>query len=225
MAKSLWNFREGSTMGRFTVGHRALMSGNPNSAFIIGLRRVGAEVRVLLHFLTPQPVEGSVGEPSERFDVSHIKIGSTWGPAATVFPYRRPGRPRVHGFGSAHVVVPKGYSFWREVYGTPDAVQQHFDGHPVVLVKSAELQGRPGEFAIGVFDWKPRYERWRHGGWYVGGIYYPNGGCGCVSNNYPDKKWRIACDPRRFDLNEPGDFTFPTRDAAARAELELLLSL
>ncbi len=41
-------------------------------------------------------------------------------------------------------------------------------------------------------------------------------GCGCVSRNYPDRKWRIACDPR------PGDHTYKTRDEAAAAELELM---
>ncbi|WP_432263370.1 hypothetical protein [Cupriavidus sp. TMH.W2] len=42
-----------------------------------------------------------------------------------------------------------------------------------------------------------------------------------MSKNYVDKKWRIVCDPRRTDLGAPGDFTFPSRDAAARAEFEL----
>lgn len=60
--------------------------------------------------------------------------------------------------------------------------------------------------------WTPQYEKWRHGGWYVVNIRYPSGACGCVTNNTPDRKWRIACDRRR------GDHTFPTRDAAARAE-------
>lgn len=62
------------------------------------------------------------------------------------------------------------------------------------------------------------YTRWRHGGWYVGGVRYPSGACGCVSNNYPDKKWRIVCDDRRNNLHEPGDFTFRSREDAARAE-------
>ena len=74
-------------------------------------------------------------------------------------------------------------------------------------------------------DWTPIYSRWRHGGWYVDNIRYPSGGCGCVSNNYDDKKWRIACDSRRRGLNEPGDYTFPSRDAAARAERELVAAL
>ena len=70
-------------------------------------------------------------------------------------------------------------------------------------------------------EWMPVYSRWRHGGWYVDNVRYPSGACGCVSNNYPDKKWRIACDSRRNELGEPGDYTFASRDAAARAEFAL----
>ena len=40
------------------------------------------------------------------------------------------------------------------------------------------------------------YAPWRHGGWYVGNVRYPNGAVGCVSRNYPDRRWRIACDAR-----------------------------
>jgi hypothetical protein len=69
--------------------------------------------------------------------------------------------------------------------------------------------------------WQPYYSRWRHGGSYVTNIRYPTGACGCVSNNFPDGKWRIVCDKRRIKLNCDGDFTFPTRDAAARAEYEM----
>lgn len=61
------------------------------------------------------------------------------------------------------------------------------------------------------------YSRWRHGGWYVHNIRYPSGACGCVSRNYPDGKWRIVCHPDGRDGP-----TFPTRDAAARAEHELV---
>lgn len=67
----------------------------------------------------------------------------------------------------------------------------------------------------------PVYSRWRHGGWYVDNVRYPSGACGCVSRNYPDGKWRIVCDPRRKELGAAGDFTFPSRDAAALAELAL----
>jgi hypothetical protein len=71
-------------------------------------------------------------------------------------------------------------------------------------------------------NWQPIFSRWRHGGWYVHNVNYPSGAIGCVSNNYVDHKWRIVCDPRRTDLNVEGDFTFTTRDAAARAERELV---
>lgn len=70
--------------------------------------------------------------------------------------------------------------------------------------------------------WEPSYSPWRHGGWYVHNVQHMKGGCGCVSNNYPDKKWRIACDERRGNLGEPGDFTFRTRDEAAKAERALI---
>ena len=61
------------------------------------------------------------------------------------------------------------------------------------------------------------YSRWRHGGWYVGGVCYPSGAVGCVSRNYPDGKWRIVCDPRPFEKRP----TFKCRDDAARAEWQL----
>jgi hypothetical protein len=66
-------------------------------------------------------------------------------------------------------------------------------------------------------DWTPSYSPWRHGGWYVDNVRYPSGAVGCVSRNYPDKKWRIACDDRPFEERP----TFPSRDAAARAEREI----
>jgi len=59
------------------------------------------------------------------------------------------------------------------------------------------------------------YERWRHGGWYVNEVRYLSGAVGCVSRNYPDRKWRIVCDDRK------GDYTYPSRDAAAEAEYYL----
>lgn len=62
------------------------------------------------------------------------------------------------------------------------------------------------------------YERWRHGGWYVCNVRYPSGAVGCVSNNYRDGKWRIACDPRPFE-KQPA---FRTRDEAALAEWHLI---
>lgn len=70
--------------------------------------------------------------------------------------------------------------------------------------------------------WVPMYSKWRHGGFYVHGITSLSGGCGCVSNNYQDGKWRIVCDPRRNDIGQPGDFTFKTRNEAAHAERALI---
>lgn len=63
-------------------------------------------------------------------------------------------------------------------------------------------------------EFQGAYSRWRHGGWYVHNVVYPSGAIGCVSNNYLDRKWRIACDPRPFN-NQP---TFDSRDDAAYAE-------
>lgn len=60
------------------------------------------------------------------------------------------------------------------------------------------------------------YSRWRHGGWYVDNVRYPSGAVGCVSRNFPDRKWRIACDTRAEDV------TYPNRDAAAKAERDLI---
>ncbi len=67
-------------------------------------------------------------------------------------------------------------------------------------------------------DWEPSFRAWRHGGWYVSNLCYPSGASGCVSNNYPDERWRIVCDRRRSGLGEPGDFTFSTRAEASQAE-------
>lgn len=68
--------------------------------------------------------------------------------------------------------------------------------------------------------WTPAYSPWRHGGWYVGNVRYPSGAVGCVSRNYQDRKWRIVCDTRGEPFTSV-DYTYPNRDAAARAEREL----
>lgn len=70
--------------------------------------------------------------------------------------------------------------------------------------------------------WQPLFSKWRHGGWYISNIVWPEGGCGCVSRNYEDGKWRIVCDPRRNDLGAPGDFTYASRTQAAMAERALI---
>lgn len=64
----------------------------------------------------------------------------------------------------------------------------------------------------------PEYEPWRHGGWYTN-VRHVSGACGCVSRNFADRKWRIVCDPREGAFpGGPNDHTYPSRDAAARAE-------
>ncbi len=75
-----------------------------------------------------------------------------------------------------------------------------------------------GDFVAPDPDFEPGYELWRHGGWYVHGIRHKNGGVGCVSRNYPDRKWRIVCDSR------DGEHTYRNRDEAARAEYALTLA-
>ena len=62
------------------------------------------------------------------------------------------------------------------------------------------------------------YEPWRHGRWYVTNVRYPSGAIGCVSRNYPDKKWRIVCHPLPWE-DAP---TFKSRDEAAAAELTMI---
>ena len=69
--------------------------------------------------------------------------------------------------------------------------------------------------------WTPSYNKWRHGGWYVN-VSYPSGAVGCVSNNYPDRKWRIVCDPRP-DAHEK--HIYRSRAEAAQAERELCIEL
>ena len=59
------------------------------------------------------------------------------------------------------------------------------------------------------------FSKWRHGGWYIHNVRYPSGAIGCVSRNYSDRKWRIACDGRD---DAP---TFKSRDEAALAEWHL----
>jgi hypothetical protein len=65
--------------------------------------------------------------------------------------------------------------------------------------------------------WVPQYESWRHGGWYVTNLRRVSGAVGCVSRNYPDRKWRIVCD----DRPNAHSFTYASRDAAAYAERHL----
>lgn len=68
------------------------------------------------------------------------------------------------------------------------------------------------------------YSPWRHGGWYVDNVRHPSGAHGCVSRSWAiDRKWRIVCDPRPGSYpGGPNDHTYPSRDAAARAERDLI---
>ena len=63
------------------------------------------------------------------------------------------------------------------------------------------------------------YVPWRHGGWYVDNVRYPSGAAGCVSRNYPDRKWRIVSDDRPDAFER---FAYRTRDEAAAAERDLI---
>lgn len=81
--------------------------------------------------------------------------------------------------------------------------------------KSRELYEHNLKIARGEYDLG--YDRWRHGGWYTNAR-YPSGACGCVSNNYTDKQWRIACDSRP----DSERYAYPNREAAARAEALLI---
>ncbi|HEX4306483.1 MAG TPA: hypothetical protein VHZ54_10625 [Solirubrobacterales bacterium] len=72
-----------------------------------------------------------------------------------------------------------------------------------------------GDFVAPDPDFEPSYGPWRHGGWYVYGVRHKNGGVGCVSRNYPDRRWRIVCERR------DGEHTYRSRDEAARAEYAL----
>ena len=56
-------------------------------------------------------------------------------------------------------------------------------------------------------DWKPVYERWRHGGWYITNVSYPAGHVACTFEQ--DGKWYLVEDPTCTP--------FPSRDAAARS--------
>ena len=91
-----------------------------------------------------------------------------------------------------------------------------------------KLNNRPINPALKITDtaatadkWEPQFSPWRHGGWYVDNLRYPSGAVGCVSRNYPDKKWRIVCDPRPFEERP----TFPNRIAAAHGERALIAAV
>jgi hypothetical protein len=88
-----------------------------------------------------------------------------------------------------------------------------------LTLQRRELQ----RFQVAHRQWTPRFEAWRHGGWYVSNICYPSGASGCVSANYSDKKWRIVCE--NTGPGTIGDVTYASRKEAAYAELALVLAL
>lgn len=65
--------------------------------------------------------------------------------------------------------------------------------------------------------WIPQYEKWRHGGYYVTNLRYPDGAVGCVAK-LANGKWAIACPP--YHGVEP--LQFSTRDDAANAEFYIV---
>jgi hypothetical protein len=87
--------------------------------------------------------------------------------------------------------------------------QPHHDSGVVTVepVREASLVTLPD-------GWTPSYSQWRHGGWYVENARYLSGAVGCVSRNFPDRKWRIVCHHAPFE-EQP---TFKSRDEAAAAE-------
>jgi hypothetical protein len=96
------------------------------------------------------------------------------------------------------------------------AADGEFDGFQcrICFYESNEI----ADFVAPDPDFQPDYEAWRHGGWYVFGVRHKNGGVGCVSRNYPDRKWRIVGDSRERD------HAYKNRDEAARAEYALTLA-
>lgn len=101
---------------------------------------------------------------------------------------------------------------FRDAFAIARDLASRDEGHDVLIRNEREALSWMVPANPADDGWVPAYEPWRHGGWYVTNVRYPSGGCGCVSRNYPDGEWRIACDER------PGDHTYPSRDAAARAE-------
>lgn len=130
---------------------------------------------------------------------------------------------------------------WSIVDGGEDGFQAFVDGRPLGYRKSFplaqmlafnlieriqadgdyRLNDRPAGFNPPQFpalEFRPCLTKWRHGGWYVNNVVYASKAIGCISNNYPDGRWRIVCDDRRDQLDAPGDYTYATREEAALAE-------
>jgi hypothetical protein len=72
-------------------------------------------------------------------------------------------------------------------------------------------------------DWEPEYGRW-HGDWAILNLVYPTGGCGNVSREYADGRWRITAEAEAGPVLH-GVRSFRRRELAARAERETVLEL
>lgn len=114
---------------------------------------------------------------------------------------------------------------WQFIVTEPDGEERCFDRRREAD-KWITDNYPPEDPPATVDDWQPSFSPWRHGGWYVHNVRYPSGACGCVSRNYTDRRWRIACDPRPGSYpGGPNDHTYPSRDAAARAERDLVAAM
>lgn len=101
-----------------------------------------------------------------------------------------------------------------------DVLVKDPEGRTNVLTSDGHRCATIEELSAG--EWSPVFSPWRHGGWYVDNVRYPSGAVGCVSRNYADKRWRIVCDSRE---NAHELYTYPSRDAAARAERALVAEM
>lgn len=76
-AKGFFRKPAGYTIGGFTVGHAAKMSGNPNEATIVDVHNED-RLTVLLEFEEPQPVDVPEGATCRRISVPYTRVTSTW---------------------------------------------------------------------------------------------------------------------------------------------------
>lgn len=72
----------GHSVGGFTVGHHATMSGSKAQGTIMGLKHENGQLTVSLFFEQPQPVDVPAGALCHRFGLHWRNITSTWRPAA-----------------------------------------------------------------------------------------------------------------------------------------------
>lgn len=96
----------------------------------------------------------------------------------------------------------------------PEKRREHDDGTPTAREIERQILRHSDPMMF------MRYEPWRHGGSYTA-VTYPGGAVGCIASarHTASKRFEIACDPR------PERDTYRTRDEAAHAERELVLSI